>query len=77
MNKYEKETVDNIKKSVVEKIAQALDTTPSYLMGWDNYESQVKTELDTIVSVSKLFGEDSVEILSIFTKLNEIGRKKL
>ena len=32
---YQFEQKDNMKLSLVEKFAKALDTTPSYLMGWD------------------------------------------
>lgn len=77
MNKYEMETVGTIKKEIVEKLAQALNTTPSYLMGWEDYETTIKNELDTVVSVSKLFGEESVELLSIFAKLNKVGKNKI
>lgn len=77
MNKYEMETVGTIKKEIVEKLAQALNTTPSYLMGWGDYETTIKNELDTVVSVSKLFGEESVELLSIFAKLNKVGKNKI
>lgn len=77
MNKYENESVATIKKDIVEKLAQVLNTTPSYLMGWEEYETTIKNELDTIVSMSKLFGEDSVELLSIFSKLNSVGKSKL
>lgn len=34
--KYENEIVTNIPLDKLEKIADALDTTPAYLMGWDN-----------------------------------------
>lgn len=34
--KYEGESVINIKRSMIAKLAQALDTTPGYLMGWDD-----------------------------------------
>ena len=46
-------------------------------MGWGDYETTIKNELDTVVSVSKLFGEESVELLSIFAKLNKVGKNKI
>lgn len=35
---YQFEQKDNMKLSLVEKFATALDTTPAYLMGWDSDE---------------------------------------
>ena len=32
---YQFEQKDNMKLSLIERFAEALDTTPSYLMGWD------------------------------------------
>lgn len=44
---YQFEQKDNMKLSLVEKFAEALETTPSYLMGWDeeteaNYNSIIR-----------------------------------
>ena len=36
--KYENNIVTNIPSDKIEKIAEALETTPSYLMGWDKVE---------------------------------------
>lgn len=35
INKYESGVVVNIKRATIEQLAMALDTTPAYLMGWD------------------------------------------
>lgn len=35
IQKYEKGTVENIKRSSLIKLAHVLDTTPEYLLGWD------------------------------------------
>ena len=37
--KYENGLVVNLKRSVIEKLADALDTTPSYLLGFDEAPS--------------------------------------
>lgn len=36
--KYEKGIITNIPSDKIEKIAEALDTTPAYLMGWVDYD---------------------------------------
>lgn len=33
---YQFEKKDNMKLSLIEKFAEALDTTPAYLMGWED-----------------------------------------
>ncbi len=35
IQKYEKGTVQNIKRASLIKLAEALDTTPEYILGWD------------------------------------------
>lgn len=37
IQKYEKGTVKNIKKDSLLKLAEILDTTPEYILGWDSY----------------------------------------
>lgn len=34
--RYESNEIENLPISILEPIAKALDTTPSYLMGWDD-----------------------------------------
>ena len=36
IQKYEKGTVKNIKRDSLIKLAKYLDTTPEYLLGWDD-----------------------------------------
>ena len=42
IQKYEKGTVTNIKKESLIKLAQILDTTPEYILGWDNLPSNIE-----------------------------------
>lgn len=39
INKYENGIVVNLKRSTISLLADALDTTPAYLMGWDESNS--------------------------------------
>lgn len=59
--KYENEIVTNIPLDKLEKIAAALSTSPSYLMGWDNKR---------IVSTEKFSAPDVTES---YTKLPVLG----
>ena len=36
IHKYESGIVVNLKRSTIDKLAQALNTTPAYLMGWED-----------------------------------------
>lgn len=54
----------DITQSQIELFAKALDTTPSYLMGWENNDSLIKNT------------KDNQRILDPFTKLNEEGKQK-
>ena len=38
INKYETGIVVNLKRDMISKLAYALDTTPAYLMGWEDEE---------------------------------------
>lgn len=58
INKYETGLTVNIKRSMIVKLAQALDTTPGYLMGWEN---------------SDVSGFPRVEPLPIFKRVPIIG----
>lgn len=42
IQKYEKGTVKNIKRDSLIKLAQCLETTPEYLLGWDDAPSNME-----------------------------------
>lgn len=41
IQKYEKGTVQNIKRASLIKLAEVLDTTPEYILGWENAPSNL------------------------------------
>ncbi len=45
INKYENDIVINLKRTVIVALARALDTTPAYLMGWDDMDQAVANAL--------------------------------
>ena len=63
--KYENGLVVNLKRSVLEKLALVLDTTPTYLMGMEESEHNPST----------LTPRQSA-LLSSFDQLNEEGQTK-
>ena len=76
VNKYEKGTVENIPIKTIEKLANIFDTTPSYLIGWDENGSHSTYEARVIRGVSYFFGNPSVEMLNLFGQLDKEGQRK-
>lgn len=44
INKYETGVVVNLKRSIIAKLAEALDTSPTYLMGWENSQESIPSD---------------------------------
>lgn len=65
--KYENGRVENIKRSTIPKLAEALDTTPSYLMGWKEENLNTK-EVLTLESEADTI--DYQEIIGLIQKLD-------
>lgn len=64
---YQFEQKDNMKLSLIEKFAEALDTTPAYLMGWDEMKQEVERlraeqikEID-ILRLKAKYNEEQIE----------------
>lgn len=63
--KYENGLVVNLKRSILEKLALALDTTPTYLMGMEDSEP-----------VQNVLTPTQSKLLDNFDQLNEEGQTK-
>lgn len=93
INKYEVGTVVNLKRTIIEQIAAALDVTPGYLMGWDNggqgvQVGSVQTNNGVIghtnapVTISngsepRALSKEEVELLRIYNQLDVRARMEL
>ncbi len=64
--KYENGLVVNLKRSILEKLAIVLDTTPTYLMGMEDSEQQANIQLTSQKST----------LLAAFDQLNDEGQIK-
>lgn len=62
---YQFEKKDNMKLSLIEKFAEALETTPSYLMGWE----------DATQAIAKAGEEISRQMQPLSEKLKLISRQ--
>lgn len=68
--------INDVPTNKIEIFADLLDTTPSYLLGWDNLEVKCKQEFKAIELVHECYGKDYVQILKMYDDLNDTGKKK-
>lgn len=59
VRKWENGMIANMKRDKILKVSEALDTTPAYLMGWEEEEKPK---------------EESPKIMQYYTQLNDIGK---
>lgn len=65
----------SLPQSKILSFAQALNTTPSYLMGWENAEVTEEVE-NNITIIDPVYPRDETKLLGEFRKLNDVGRQK-
>lgn len=70
--KYENNIIVNIPSDKVEKIASILDTTPAYLMGWEDERLVFRCE---IFNANRHY-ENQSKLLKYFENLNFIGEEE-
>lgn len=68
--RYESRDIENLPVTILEPLAKLLQTTPEYLMGWE--ENIVDSN-----STSNLFSTEEQKLIDDFRKLNIVGRKKV
>jgi transcriptional regulator with XRE-family HTH domain len=78
INKYEKGTVENIPIKAIEKMAKVFDVSPTYIVGWNNTESNpLAAEVKVLQGVKTFYGAESVELLEHFVHLNPDGKRRV
>lgn len=79
INKYEKGRVTNIPIETVESMARVFDVSPTYIVGWDEFQSPnpLALEVKVLTGVKKFYGDEAVDLLKAFTNLNSRGRRRL
>lgn len=83
IQRYESGVIGNIPSDKIELIARALDTSPAYLMGWEQIDTNFsgkeapKEIYDKFKNnVSKFHGEHK-ELLDIYRKLSSPNQKRV
>lgn len=66
VQRYESGNIPNLKYDTIVALSNALDTTPTYLMGWDD------KEVDYIV-----FTDDEQTLIEQYRKLDNIHKQRL
>ena len=70
--RYEKGDIENLPLDILEPIAKALETTPQYLMGWD----EVQKKNDTLTDIVLRLRSDDV-FLEAVDSLYKMDSEKL
>lgn len=70
--RYENGEIENLPLDVLEPIAQALQTTPQYLMGWEKVQKNNDTITDIVVRL-----RSDEEFLELVKTLNDLDVKKI
>lgn len=78
INKYEKGSVTNIPIATIEKIANVFNVSPTFIVGWNNSESNpLATEVRIIQGIKRFYGADAVELLESYIMLSDDGKTRL
>lgn len=79
IQKYENGTVKNIKRSKIQLLADALDTTPTYIMGW-NEENETNhkqpTKVPVLGTVAAGIPIEAIEDIEDYEEISEIMASK-
>ena len=70
--RYEKGDIENLPLDILEPIAKALNTTPQYLMGWEDVGKKNDTLADVIIRL-----QTDEEFMSVVVSLYNADQKKL
>lgn len=79
--KYENGRVENIKRSVISKMAHILECSPAYLMGWEKTDEEIADafqqdmEQEILKKMNSVFSNEKVAHFEKYNQLNEQNMK--
>lgn len=77
INKIELD-IQQLRQSKIKQIADALETTTDYIMGWSEKKNdEPKEKHDVTDLIKNQYGSDVYELVQLYLKLNEVGKKKI
>ena len=73
--KYEKDEIENIPRSNIERMASMFGVSPAYLMGFEEWDSERLADEATLTErIQTKWGCEAVELINHFTELNPEGQ---
>ena len=77
INKIELD-IQQLRQSKIKQIADALETTTDYIMGWSEKKNdEPKEKHDVTDLIKNQYGSDVYELVQLYLKLNEAGKNKI
>lgn len=77
INKIELD-IQQLRQSKIKQIADALETTTDYIMGWSEKKNdEPKEKYDVTDLIKNQYGSDVYELVQLYSKLNEAGKNKI
>ena len=80
INKIELD-IQQLRQSKIKQIADALETTTDYIMGWSEKKNDEPKEKHDVTDITDLiknqYGSDVYELVQLYSKLNEAGKNKI
>lgn len=79
VQKWEKGTVENIKRSTIKELSKVLGVSPCDLMQWDEEANlqKVQHEIDACELFEKCYGKEAFKAVSMFLKLDAVDQGKI
>lgn len=79
VQKWEKGTVENIKRSTIKELSKVLGVSPCDLMQWDEEANlrKVQHEIDVCELFEKCYGKEAFKAVSMFLKLDAVDQGKV
>ena len=73
--RYEKGDIENLPLDILEPIAKALETTPQYLMGWEEVQKKNDTLADIVLALRT--DDDFLSIVEAIYNMDKEKRSSL
>lgn len=78
IQKYENGSIVNLKTEHVEQLAKIFNVSPSYIIGWDEFDKKydlvkLRNEVQFIEKIQKLYGNKMVDFYETLSQLNREG----
>lgn len=83
VNRYESQVISNITRPMIEKLAEALDCSPAYLMGWEDKSVTVSGTNNNVVNnsenvnINTILSQEEQELIRIYRSLTVKGRMEM